>query len=93
MCQGTGSDYPSGYRFCLIKLIVKVRDKSLGLIFIQHQRPFLTCSGSADPSLPSVGQISQDVVFIPADITLYAVFIPVFASQSSAAEKITSLIH
>ncbi|EFC0622948.1 hypothetical protein FA830_22325 [Escherichia coli] len=50
-------------------------------------------SGSADPSLPSVGQISQDVVFIPAGITLYVVFIPVFASQSSSAEKITSLIH
>ena len=62
------------------------------VILVNH--PFETdCSGSADPSLPSVGQISQDVVFMPADITLYVVFIPVFASQSSAAEKITSLIH
>ncbi len=49
--------------------------------------------GSADPSLPSVGQILQDVVLIPAGITLYVVFVPVFASQSSSAEKITSLIH
>ncbi|MBW9854222.1 hypothetical protein FJD05_25715 [Escherichia coli] len=55
--------------------------------------PKTSSSGSADPSLPSVGQISQDVVFIPAGITLYVVFIPVFASQSSSAEKITSLIH
>ncbi|EFA9626187.1 hypothetical protein E2E04_24810 [Escherichia coli] len=55
--------------------------------------PKIPCSGSADPSLPSVGQISQDVVLMTADITLYVVFIPVFASQSSSAEKITSLIH
>ena len=55
--------------------------------------PVSVSSGSADPSQPSVGQISQDVVFMLADITLYVVFIPVFASQSSAAEKITSLIH
>ncbi|TGB63641.1 hypothetical protein FFT88_24085 [Escherichia sp. E4930] len=55
--------------------------------------PVSVSSGSADPSLPSVGQISQDVVFTHAGITLYVVFIPVFASQSSAAEKIISLIH
>ncbi|HHM0450874.1 hypothetical protein ACKEM0_23255 [Escherichia coli] len=61
--------------------------------FSSSADPISGGDGSADPSLPSAGQISQDVVFIPADITLYVVFIPVFASQSSAAEKITSLIH
>ncbi|EGO8354992.1 hypothetical protein E0V34_24500 [Escherichia coli] len=63
------------------------------LFLFSRSDPISGGHGSADPSLPSVGQILQDVVFIPADITLYVVFIPVFASQSSAAEKITSLIH
>ncbi|WP_158707834.1 hypothetical protein [Escherichia coli] len=63
------------------------------LLVFRRADPVSGGSGSADPSLPSAGQISQDVVLIPADITLYAVFIPVFASQSSAAKKITSLIH
>ncbi|EFA4870728.1 hypothetical protein C2C40_23335 [Escherichia coli] len=61
-------------------------------LFLQED-PKTPGSGSADPSLPSAGQILQDVVFIPAGMTLYVVFIPVFASQSSSAEKITSLIH
>lgn len=66
----------------------------LTLISLSHLKdPVSGGSGSADPSLPSVGQISLDVVFMPACITLYVVFIPVFASQSSATEKITSLIH
>ncbi|EFI8247453.1 hypothetical protein HIB73_004425 [Escherichia coli] len=55
--------------------------------------PVSVSSGSAAPSLPSVGQISQDAVLIPAVITLYVVFLPVFPSQSSATEKIASLIH
>lgn len=50
-------------------------------------------SGSADPSLPPAGPLSQDVVSRSADMTLYVVFLPVFPSQSSAAEKIASLIH
>lgn len=49
--------------------------------------------GSADPSLPPAGPLSQDVVSRSADMTLYVVFLPVFPSQSSAAEKIASLIH
>ncbi|HCU3840352.1 TPA: hypothetical protein OUT44_004735 [Escherichia coli] len=44
-------------------------------------------SGSADPSLPPAGPLSQDVVSRSADMTLYVVFLPVFPSQSSAAER------
>ncbi len=50
-------------------------------------------SGSADPSLPPVGSLSHDVASSSADVTLYVVFLPVFPSQSSATEKIASLIH
>ncbi|EFB2554117.1 hypothetical protein FHO45_22445 [Escherichia coli] len=50
-------------------------------------------SGSADPSLPPAGPFLQDVVSRFADMTLYVVFLPVLPSQSSAAEKIASLIH
>ena len=55
--------------------------------------PVSVSSGSADPSLPPAGPLSQDVVSRSADMTLYVVFLPVFPSQSSAAEKIASLIH
>ena len=66
----------------------------LTLISLSHLKdPVSGRDGSADPSLSSVGQISLDVVFSHADITLYVVFIPVFPGQSSAAEKITSRIH
>lgn len=49
--------------------------------------------GSADPSLPPAGPLSHDVVSSSADMTVYVVFLPVFPSQSSATEKIASLIH
>ncbi|HFU9996132.1 TPA: hypothetical protein ACH7RS_004705, partial [Escherichia coli] len=55
--------------------------------------PKTPSSGSADPSLPPAGPLLQDVVSRFADMTLYVVFLPVFPSQSSAAEKIASLIH
>lgn len=55
--------------------------------------PKTSSSGSADPSLPPAGPLLQDVVSRFADMTLYVVFLPVFPSQSSAAEKIASLIH
>lgn len=55
--------------------------------------PVSVSSGSADPSLPPAGPLLQDVVSRFADMTLYVVFLPVFPSQSSAAEKIASLIQ
>ncbi|EAC1992812.1 hypothetical protein D9D85_24250 [Escherichia coli] len=58
-----------------------------------HRDPKNISYGSADPSLPPAGPLSQDVVSRSADMTLYVVFLPVFPSQSSAAEKIASLIH
>ena len=58
-----------------------------------HRDPKNISSGAADPSLPPAGPLSQDVVSRSADMTLYVVFLPVFPSQSSAAEKIASLIH
>ncbi|EFO1143506.1 hypothetical protein DW513_23380 [Escherichia coli] len=50
-------------------------------------------SGSADPLLPPAGPLSHDVVSLYADMILYVVFLSVFPGQSSAAEKIASLIH
>ncbi|HFM3446694.1 TPA: hypothetical protein ACG63D_004683, partial [Escherichia coli] len=67
--------------------------KSYLLLFSHHADPVSGGSGSADPSLPPAGPLSQDVVSRSADMTLYVVFLPVFPSQSSAAEKIASLIH
>ncbi|EFC1919349.1 hypothetical protein GBS27_18975 [Escherichia coli] len=55
--------------------------------------PVSVSSGSADPSLPPAGPLSHDAVSSSADMTLYVVFLPVFPSQSSATEKIASLIH
>ncbi|EFO3182888.1 hypothetical protein DQA24_25855 [Escherichia coli] len=55
--------------------------------------PVSVSSGSADPSLPPAGPLSHDVVSRSANMTLYIVFLPVFLSQSSATEKIASLIH
>ncbi|HAD9072355.1 TPA_asm: hypothetical protein G1419_21180 [Salmonella enterica] len=60
---------------------------------LQHGDPKTPSYGSADPSLPPAGPLSQDVVSRSADMTLYVVFLPVFPSQSSVAEKIASLIH
>ena len=40
--------------------------------------PKKVSSGSADPSLPPAGPLSQDVVSRSADMTLYVVFLPVF---------------
>ncbi|MDR5941883.1 hypothetical protein, partial [Escherichia coli] len=67
--------------------------KSYLLLFSHHADPVSGGYGSADPSLPPAGPLSQDVVSRSADMTLYVVFLPVFPSQSSAAEKIASLIH
>ncbi|EAA1971040.1 hypothetical protein EG802_26285 [Shigella sonnei] len=55
--------------------------------------PVSVSYGSADPSLPPAGPLTHDVVSSSADMTLYAMFLPVFPSQSSATEKIASLIH
>ncbi|MXE11566.1 hypothetical protein FQ009_23705 [Escherichia coli] len=43
--------------------------------------PVSVSSGSAVPSLPPAGPLSQDVVSRSADMTQYVVFLPVFPGQ------------